>query len=287
MKKTLAALVTALSISIGGCNIQPVPNYNSQQPRQRPVPAQSYVRDYENNNNSIAEGKLESLEHSVEMLRLDAEYCVVGANGQCDTTKKNEQVQWRGSGTVVHQDNQFMYILTAGHVALPEPEVQTLWGDKYKLVGEPKIIIEGKNIPLEFVSGLNNDSMDYAYLRTPKTSKLKVMDAKIGDSSKISIGDMVYVIGYPLTTGRSLSAGNISCIVQQTPASRGGKVTPEQFMFTSPISGGNSGGPIFTIKEGELYLIGIAVATYPAGQNLNIGVKINDILRYTNANVKP
>ena len=70
--------------------------------------------------------------------------------------------------------------------------------------------------------------------------------------------------------------------MQQTPASRGGKVTPEQFMFTSPISGGNSGGPIFTIKGGVLYLIGIAVATYPAGQNLNIGVKTNDILIFLN-----
>ncbi len=286
MNRTLAALVTALSISIGGCNIQPV-EYQQQEQRRGPVPAQTYVGEYENNNNSLAEGKLESLEQSVEMLRLEAEYCAIGPNGQCDTAKKNEQVQWRGSGTVVHQDGQYMYILTAGHVALPEPEVQTFLGDKYKLVGKPKIIIEGKNIPLEFISGLNNDSMDYAYLRTPKTSRLKVMDAKIGDSSKISIGDMVYVIGYPLTTGRSISAGNISCIVQQTPASRGGKVTPEQFMFTSPISGGNSGGPIFTIKGGVLYLIGIAVATYPAGQNLNIGVKTNDILRYTNANVKP
>lgn len=285
MKKTLAALVTALSISIGGCNIQPA-KYNKPEQRQRPVPTQTYVGDYENNNHSLQEGKLESLEQSVEMLTVESTYCPVGENGQCDTTKKSENVKWYGSGTVVHQDNDYMYILTAGHVAIPEPQIETFFGDKYKLVGEPTITIASKKVALEFMAGVNNDNMDYAYLRTPKNSKLKVMDANIGDSSKISVGDMVYVLGYPLTTGRSLSEGIVSCIVQQNPTYTGGKVTPEQFMFTSPISGGNSGGPIFTIKDGQLYLIGITVATWTNGQNLNIGVKISDILRYTNANIK-
>ncbi len=286
MKKTLAALVTALTISIGGCNIQPGEYYPIEQKR-KPVPEQSMGGLYENHNVSLKEGKLESLEKSVELLTVESTYCPVGKDGQCDTAKKNEKVKWWGSGTVVHQDSEYMYMITAGHVAIPDAEIETMFGDKYKLVGEPRITISSKNVAWEFMAGINDSTMDYAYLRTPKTDKLRVMDAKIGDSSQISIGDMIYVMGYPLTTGRTTSSGNISCIVQKDPEYlKDGKTNPQQFMFTSPISGGNSGGPIFTIRDGELYLIGIAVATWTRGQNLNIGVKISDIIRYTNANIK-
>ena len=48
----------------------------------------------------------------------------------------------------------------------------------------------------------------------------------------------------------------------------------EYIIFTAPVSGGNSGGPILS-SDGKL--LGIVIGTYEKAQNLNIGLSANEL----------
>ncbi|MBZ5509577.1 MAG: S1C family serine protease [Acidobacteriia bacterium] len=79
-----------------------------------------------------------------------------------------------------------------------------------------------------------------------------------------SIGDSVYVIGNPLGLEGTFSAGIISGIRHTGSDSI--------VQMTAPISPGSSGGPVMDVA-GEV--IGVAVATFKEGQNLNLAVPVS------------
>lgn len=77
------------------------------------------------------------------------------------------------------------------------------------------------------------------------------------------VGDHVYVIGNPLGLEGTFSEGIISG-VRATG-------TDSLLQMTAPISPGSSGGPVMD-AAGEV--IGVAVATFKEGQNLNLAVPV-------------
>jgi S1-C subfamily serine protease len=95
---------------------------------------------------------------------------------------------------------------------------------------------------------------------------LKLLGAKapsllLGDSGNAKVGDEVYVVGNPLGLEGTFSSGIISGIRQVDK--------DKLFQITAPISPGSSGGPVLN-KSGMV--IGIAVASYQGGQNLNFAI---------------
>lgn len=84
---------------------------------------------------------------------------------------------------------------------------------------------------------------------------------EIGDSGKLSVGDEIYVLGNPEGLEGTLSNGIVSGIRQV-----GGD---NVLQITAPISPGSSGGPVLD-QQGRV--VGIAVATFKEGQNLNFAV---------------
>jgi len=83
----------------------------------------------------------------------------------------------------------------------------------------------------------------------------------IGDCKSQKVGDAVYVAGNPLGLEGTFSQGIISGIRQIGP--------DFLFQITAPISPGSSGGPLLN-EKGEV--IGVAVATFKGGQNLNFAI---------------
>jgi hypothetical protein len=77
----------------------------------------------------------------------------------------------------------------------------------------------------------------------------------------VSVGDEVYAVGNPQGLEGTLSNGIVSAIREV----EGQKL----LQITAPISPGSSGGPVFD-QHGQV--IGIAVATFKGGQNLNFAV---------------
>jgi|ERR1017187_5809569 S1-C subfamily serine protease len=110
---------------------------------------------------------------------------------------------------------------------------------------------------------------------------LNVTDAKspslpLADSRQVAVGDEVFAVGNPQGLEGTFSQGIVSSIRN---------VESETLLqITAPISPGSSGGPVLN-SEGKV--IGIAVATFTGGQNLNFAVPANylaSLLAATNAN---
>jgi hypothetical protein len=83
----------------------------------------------------------------------------------------------------------------------------------------------------------------------------------IGDSSKVEVGDEIYVVGNPRGLERTFSVGIVSSIRKMGD--------DNLLQITAPISPGSSGGPVVNAK-GDV--VGIAAATFKGGQNLNFAI---------------
>jgi hypothetical protein len=90
---------------------------------------------------------------------------------------------------------------------------------------------------------------------------LKAPALTLGDSKRVAVGDAVYAVGNPRGLEGTFSAGIISSIR---------KVGDDSLLqITAPISPGSSGGPVVNAK-GEV--VGVSVATFKGGQNLNFAI---------------
>lgn len=97
----------------------------------------------------------------------------------------------------------------------------------------------------------------------------------LGNSDAIQVGENVYAVGNPQGLEGTFSQGIVSSIR---------KVGSDKILqITAPISPGSSGGPVLNAK-GEV--IGVSVATFRGGQNLNFAIPSNylkDLLGKTGA----
>lgn len=222
----------------------------------------SPTNSYENNNISLEEGVIQKVSESVVKIEVSADY-------MCNGEKLKQGGV--GTGTVINRSRGKDQILTAEHVITMPETIDGLFISCEK-VSDTEIVVDG--LYNAKVSS-QNEGLDYALLEIPMNPKLKPLKANIGDSNNLQVGDYIYAIGYSLGLEKFVSDG----MVTNTSFPRGDKVTNEGFMFSSSISPGNSGGPLFAVSEGELYLVGIAHAYYPRGQQLYIGKKITPILK--------
>lgn len=84
---------------------------------------------------------------------------------------------------------------------------------------------------------------------------------RLGDSSKVEIGDEIFVVSNPQGLEGTFSKGIVSAI----------RIIGQDYLLqiTAPISPGSSGGPVLN-EQGKV--IGVAVATFKGGQNLNFAI---------------
>lgn len=124
-----------------------------------------------------------------------------------------------------------------------------------------------------------NDSLDVAFLKVTDKKGKTLKPAKIGDSSKMQVGEKVVAIGNALgqfqntvTTGiisgygRSVEAGDGSGFATET--------LQNLFQTDTAINRGNSGGPLVN-TSGEV--IGINTAVAGNAENIGFAIPINDI----------
>jgi hypothetical protein len=86
----------------------------------------------------------------------------------------------------------------------------------------------------------------------------------LGPNANPTVGDPVYVVGNPLGLEGTFSEGIISGV--RTVG------TDSILQMTAPISPGSSGGPVM---DGAGSVIGVSVATFQDGQNLNLAVPVS------------
>ena len=136
-------------------------------------------------------------------------------------------------------------------------------------------VVEGAGKILVTLSGGNVESakvvavhpkVDLALLKINPPSALQ--KAKIGDSSKVQVGEWVLAVGNPFGLGRTVTVGIVS--------GKGrfiGLGPDDNFIQTdASINPGNSGGPLFNMA-GEV--IGVNTAIIASGKGIGFSIPVN------------
>ena len=114
-----------------------------------------------------------------------------------------------------------------------------------------------------------------------------IIPVELGSNQEVDIGDNVYAIGHPKSLPWTFSSGMVSQIREKHKWMYVDKSEHQAtvIQMQTPISTGNSGGPLFT-SEGKV--IGVNTLMQGEGQNLNFAVAVDHVKKFIkeNPNVK-
>ena len=179
--------------------------------------------------------------------------------------KKSQQSQSCGSGIIVSEDDDYLYIATNNHVVADSEELTVQFDDDSVVKAE--------------IRGTDPDD-DLAVVRVKKSdlgkdtySKIKI--ATIGDSDSVAVGSPAIAIGNALGYGQSVTTGIVSALnrtVTTQDSQTGETVTNNKLIQTdAAINPGNSGGALLN-ENGEV--IGINSVKYSSTEVEGIGYAI-------------
>ena len=158
----------------------------------------------------------------------------------------------QGSGFIYSSEG---YIITNNHVVegAVKIEVRFVDGSAY----EAKIV------------GLDPYS-DLAVLKI-EAKGVEFKPLKLGDSSKLRVGDVVVAIGNPFGLSGTMTLGIVSQLGRALPAP-GGYLIVDVIQTDAAINPGNSGGPLLNLK-GEVVGVNTAIVS-PTGAFAGVGFAI-------------
>jgi len=175
------------------------------------------------------------------------------------------QQQSAGTGVIINTDG---VIITNRHV-IPAgaPDVSVTLSDGTTL---DDVEVLGRTS--------DSDSLDVAFLKIKDKKGKTIKPAKLGDSSKVEVGDKVLAIGNALGQFQNtVTSGIISGYGRSIEAGseEGSESLQNLFQTDTAINQGNSGGPLVNVN-GEVIGINTAVAGGSA-ENIGFAIPINDI----------
>jgi len=100
-----------------------------------------------------------------------------------------------------------------------------------------------------------------------KVKRMEEEGVPISKRESVDVGETVFAVGNPIGLEGTFSQGIVSSVREIDGLSL--------LQITAPISPGSSGGPIAD-ENGEV--IGVAVATFKGGQNLNLAIPVKYVL---------
>jgi S1-C subfamily serine protease len=157
-----------------------------------------------------------------------------------------------GSGIVLDDEG---HVLTNNHVVEGGETIQVSFES------------EGKKYPAEVVG--TEPNKDLALLKVDAPAS-QLHPLKLGDSSKMEVGDPVVAIGNPFDLQRTVTSGIVSALQREITAPDG--VTIDNVIQTdAAINPGNSGGPLIN-SAGEVIGINSQIETGGEGSDGNVGI---------------
>jgi serine protease Do len=163
--------------------------------------------------------------------------------------------QGQGSGVIVTKEG---HVVTNHHVIAGQQKIQvTVHG--------------GKTYPATLIG--EDNLLDIAVLKIEGNETFTPL--KLGDSSHVQVGQLVFAVGNPFGLGETVTQGIISAKERSISDAQ-----PDLFQTDAAINPGNSGGPLVNLR-GEI--IGINVAIYsqdrenPGFQGVGFSIPSNDV----------
>ena len=151
-----------------------------------------------------------------------------------------------GSGVIVYEDEDLIYILTNYHVVEDTTELSVKFIDDKSYDAKIRGVSEKKDIAVVSVDKKSIDS------ETLKQIKI----ATLGNSNELKVGNGIIAIGNALGYGQSVTTGVVSALNREIKTD---DYTQEMIQIDAAINGGNSGGALLNSK-GEV--VGINTAKY-------------------------
>ena len=174
-----------------------------------------------------------------------------------------------GSGVIVAEDNNEIYILTNYHVVENSSELSVKFIDNKSYDATVKGVSERKDIAIVSVSKKSIDN------ETLKQIKI----ATLGNSDELKVGNGIIAIGNALGYGQSVTTGVVSALNREVTTD---EYTQEMIQIDAAINGGNSGGALLNSK-GEV--VGINSAKYSSNgyssgasiEGMGFAIPISDV----------
>ena len=157
-----------------------------------------------------------------------------------------------GSGFVYSEEG---YVITNQHVVKDAQKVTVTFLDGESYIGD--------------VIGTDQD-LDIAVVKV-SPSNTYLQPIKIGDSSKLKVGEKIAAIGNPFGLSGSMTSGIVSQIGRLLPQESGYSI-PDVIQTDAAINPGNSGGPLINMR-GEVVGINTAIQS-ATGEFSGIGFAV-------------
>jgi len=158
-----------------------------------------------------------------------------------------------GSGVIVKQDGNKVYVLTNNHVAEKAKEIKVKLND-------------GKEFDAKIIG--NDSRTDLALVMFETKEKVPV--AILGDSDDLEVGDIVLAVGSPYGFESTVTMGIISALGRH--ALKGIAGFTDYIQTDASINPGNSGGALINMK-GEIVGINTWIAS-ASGGSVGVGFAI-------------
>ncbi len=176
-----------------------------------------------------------------------------------------KEVESCGTGFLVEQDNEYIYIATNNHVVEGAKELTVQFFDNSEVKAQIKGQVASKDLAVVKV----------AIKDLSAETKAAIKIARLGDSNALKVGEGAIAIGNALGYGQSVTTGVVSALgrsVTVTDSTTGTAIINNNLIQTdAAINPGNSGGALFNVK-GEV--IGINSVKYADTDVEGIGYAI-------------
>lgn len=202
------------------------------------------ISDYETLQNELYQIGSQANKSIVTVMKMESED---------DWTVNDYEAEGNGSGVIVSEDNNYLYILA-----------------------ERKIIADATQIRVSFVDGTGAEATLFKYdgntglsiltvekrLLTLET-KRAITVAQMGSVNKVNKGALVIALGSPLGTNYSILTGNITSIENEV-------VTKDKnyAVYTTDIVAGENGSGVLINTRGEV--IGIVIQSFRGSQDVSM-----------------
>ncbi len=176
-----------------------------------------------------------------------------------------------GSGFIVDQDDNYIYIATNNHVVEDATELTVQFSDETIVQAEIKGTVASKDLAVIKVALKNISSETLAVIRI----------ASLGNSNELEVGEAAIAIGNALGYGQSVTTGVISALgrsVTVSDSTTGSTIVCSNLIQTdAAINPGNSGGALLN-TNGEVIGINSVKYSDTSVEGIGYAIPISDAM---------